>query len=80
MRFVLIQYFDHVEFRSSSRTEELEPLLREVVGWIIKETHEYVIVLSEKAATDNTEEISKLKPSGFVILKSDIKNMVEIGR
>jgi len=75
LRLVLIRYYDHVEFRNRSY-EQLKPMLREVVGWIVYEDDEKIILLSEKVVSNNPEEIVKLKPSGFVILKSAIKEVV----
>lgn len=81
MKPVFIQYYDHLEFRNMNmrKYEDSHPLLRELLGWLVEETDEYIIVLSEKAVSDNPEEVARLKPSGFVILKSTIKNMVDIG-
>ena len=75
LRLVLIRYYDHVEFRNMDY-ERLSPCLREVVGWIVHEDEEKIILLSEKAVSNNSEEIAKLKPSGFIILKSAIKEVV----
>lgn len=73
----LIKYNDHVEFRNKDFSE-LKPMLREVTGWIVEETEDYLLVITEKAATGNPEDIARLKPSGFVILKSDIVEIREI--
>lgn len=77
LRLVIIRYYDHVEFRNRDYSQ-LKPLLREVVGWIVHEDEEKVILLSEKAVSNNLEDVAKLKPSGFVILKSAIKEIMEI--
>jgi len=77
LRLVLIRYYDHVEFRNYD-CRQLNPMLREVVGWLIHEDSDHIVVLSEKAVSNNPEEIAKLKPSGFVILKSTIKEVVEL--
>jgi len=75
LRLVLIRYYDHVEFRNMDYSQ-LKPILREVVGWIVHEDEEKVILLSEKPVTNSLKEIAKLKPSGFIILKSAIKEVV----
>jgi len=77
LRLVLIRYYDHVEFRNRSY-EQLKPMLREVVGWLIYEDKDKIILLSEKAVVEDLKEIGRLKPSGFVILKSAIKEVVSL--
>ncbi len=74
---VIIRYYDHVEFRNKDYSK-LKPILREVVGWIAYEEEDYIILLSEKPASDKIEEIAKLKPSGFVILKKTIKEVINL--
>ncbi len=76
-RLVIVRYYDHVEFRRIDHP--VEPCLREAVGWIIHENEDYIVLLSEKAVTLNPEEVARLRPSGFVILKSAIKEIHEIG-
>lgn len=76
-RLVLIRYYDHVEFRRMNYNK-LRPLLREVIGWIVEENEDHIIILSEKAATNNPQEIARLRPSGFVILRSTIKEVVSL--
>ena len=74
---VLIRYLDHVEFRNYNY-KSLSPILRELVGWIVTEDEDHIVVLSERAASKDLEEIAKLKPSGFVILKSTVKEVIEL--
>lgn len=75
-RPVLIRYWDHIEFRNCDY-KQLSPILRELVGWIVIEDEDHIVVLSERAASKDLEEIAKLKPSGFVILKSTVKEVIE---
>ena len=77
LRLVLVRYYDHVEFRNRDYSQ-LKPLLREVVGWIVHEDAEKLVLLVEKPATDDVEEIVKLKPSGFVILKSAVEEVIDL--
>lgn len=75
LRLVLVRYYDHVEFRNRDYSQ-LKPLLREVVGWIAHEDGEKLILLVEKPVTNNIQEIAELRPSGFVIIRSAIKEIV----
>lgn len=77
LRLVLIRYYDHIEFRNQSY-ETLSPCLREVVGWIVHEDEEKIILLSEKAVVEDLDQVANLKPSGFVILKSTIREVVTL--
>lgn len=74
LRHVKIRYWDHVEFRRKE-CGDLQPQLRELTGWIISETEDYLTIVSDKAASNSLEEIANLKPSGFVILKSVIEEV-----
>lgn len=76
---VLIRYYDHVEFRNKDYSQ-LKPMLREVMGWVVKETEEYLYVVTEKPVTEDLEEVAGQKSSGFIILKSTIEEIVEINR
>lgn len=74
---VLIRYYDHVEFRNKDYSQ-LKPMLREVLGWVVRETEGSLYVVAEKPVTKNLEEIADLKPTGFIILKSAVKEVVGI--
>lgn len=73
----LIRYYDHVEFRHRDYSR-LSPMLRELTGWIVHEDGDYIIVLSEKPETNDLSEIRDLKPSGFVILKTAVHEIIEL--
>lgn len=69
-RLVYIRYRDHVLFRNSSHSL-LAPVVRETVGWIVRESDEALWILWDKCA-----DKSELNPeSGLIILKSDILEM-----
>lgn len=74
---VIIRYYDHVEFRNMNFSK-LEPMLREVVGWVVHEDSEKIVLLIDKPITDDLEEISKLRPSGFIIMKNCIREIIPL--
>ncbi|MEM2027549.1 MAG: hypothetical protein QXT30_07325, partial [Candidatus Bathyarchaeia archaeon] len=63
-------YLDHVLFRNSKHSL-LSPIVRETVGWIVKESDKALWILWDKGA-DKSEFSFE---SGLVILKSDILEM-----
>jgi len=77
MRLAKILYFDHLEFCNTDPTN-LKPVLRQVTGWVLDENEDYLLILSEMAITNNLEELAKLRPSGFVIIKNDIEEIVDL--
>lgn len=74
---VKVRYYDHVEFKKYDFFD-VSPQLREVVGWLTAETDDYIVILYEKPVSEDLKEISKLKPSGFIILKSTIEEVKRI--
>ena len=72
---VYVRYVDHVLFRKADPSL-LKPCVREVVGWLVRESDEAVCLSLDRAV----EPLPFEKPaeSGFVILKSDILEMRRI--
>ena len=66
---VYVRYKDHVEFRNTDPSL-LKPCIREVVGWLVGEKDEALLLLCEKSV----EPLSFERPPklSFAILKSDV--------
>lgn len=72
---VYVKYLDHVEFRNADPSL-LKPCVREVVGWLVRETEEAICLCHDMAVKPLPFE--KPTESGFIILKSDILDMRRI--
>ena len=68
-RLVYVKYVDHVLFRNADPSL-LRPCVREVVGWLIRETDEVLYLCHDRAIEPLPFE--KPSESGLIILKSDI--------
>ena len=71
-RLVRVKYMDHLQFRNS-RSTSYEPAVIEVVGWLTKETHEWIKVVCERHG-----KIRNAVPDaeiGFIICKRCILEM-----
>ncbi|MEM2588023.1 MAG: hypothetical protein QXV23_06975 [Candidatus Bathyarchaeia archaeon] len=66
-RLVYIRYRDHVLFRNSNHSL-LSPIVRETVGWIVRESDDALWILWDKSA-DKSEFSFE---SGLIILRSDV--------
>jgi hypothetical protein len=77
LKLVRVRYLDHVLFRNvDPRT--VKPVLREAVGWIFAQNEEAVTILSDRGLGPGGLGESDLA-SGLMILRSDIKEIREIG-
>ena len=72
---VYVKYVDHVLFRNAD-SSLLRPCVREVVGWLIRETNEVLCLCYERAV--ETLPFEKPSESGLIILKSDVLEKREI--
>jgi Cu2+-containing amine oxidase len=71
-RIVYVKYLDHLLFRDSE-SKQYEPPIIEAVGWIDKETKDWIRIICEQHskipnANPNTE-------TGFIILRGCILDM-----
>lgn len=66
---VYVKYSDHVLFRNAD-SSSLRPCVREVVGWLIRETNEVLYICHERAV--ELLPFEKPSESGFIVLKSDV--------
>ena len=74
-RLVHVLYRDHVRFRNTDPTD-LKPCIREVVGWLIRESDEALYLCHNRAV--NRLFFEKPSESGFIILKSDVLEKKEL--
>jgi len=72
-KIVKVEFLDHSQFDDSKKPWEEQPVRCIVYGRLLKETDEYVIVLMYEELNPPDENLNN---SGFVILKSTIKNVV----
>ncbi|MEM2189229.1 MAG: hypothetical protein QXG35_07870 [Nitrososphaerota archaeon] len=70
MRLVYIRYRDHVLFRDSNHSL-LSPIVRETVGWVVKESDEALWLVWDRGTDKNEFSFE----SGLIILKSDVLEM-----
>jgi len=74
---VYVRYWDHILFRNSD-PNLYKPVLRECVGWILKENEEAVWLLWDRSVKSLPQERSNPNESGLVILKSEILEMKKL--
>ena len=63
-------YLDHILFKNIN-SDELKPSLRISIGWLIKETTEYIVIWWDQSLTENRDEAIQVE-SGLLILKNTI--------
>jgi hypothetical protein len=72
-----IRYKDHVIFRNSD-PGNVKPCIREVVGWLVRETEDSLILCFDRTVGALPHELP-LRESGLVILKENILEKIELG-
>ncbi|MDR2707431.1 MAG: hypothetical protein LBB87_01620 [Nitrososphaerota archaeon] len=68
---VYVQYVDHVVFHRAV-AEDMEPQIRETVGWLVCETDVHVTICYDRDTAPPTLRGGDAKASGLVLLKSAI--------
>ena len=68
-RLVYVKYVDHVLFRNAD-SSLLRPCVREVVGWLTRETSDVLCICHERAV--ELLPFEKPSESGLIVLKSDV--------
>jgi len=76
-QLVYVRYRDHVLFHNTDPTL-LGPCVREVVGWLARETEDAICLCFDRTVGTLPGELPS-KGSGLIILKSDILEGREIG-
>jgi len=74
-----VRYLDHVLFKNTD-SDSCRPVVREVVGWLAKESDEAIWIVSDRSAEKISNKIAQPCESGLVILKSDMREMKKIGQ
>jgi hypothetical protein len=70
-----VKYLDHVLFRNAD-SSLLRPCVREVVGWLIKETDDALYLCHDRAV--KPLPFGKPSESGFIILKNDVLEKMQL--
>jgi len=72
---IYVRYLDHVEFRNSD-PGLFKPCVREVVGWLVRETEEALCLTYDRSVEPFPFE---KRECGLIILKSDMleRRMIE---
>jgi len=68
---VYVRYRDHVLFRHSD-PKLYSPVVREAVGWLMKEDNQAVWILWERNVEPLPHERIRPEESGLILLKTDI--------
>ncbi len=72
-----VRYLDHVLFKNVD-SELCKPVVREVVGWLVKENDEAIWIVCDRSVEKVSNQIVRACESGLVILKSDMLEMKKI--
>jgi len=73
-----VRYLDHVVFKNVD-SGLCKPVMREVVGWLVKENHEAMWIVCERSVEKVSAPKVQACESGMVILKSDLLEIKKIG-
>ena len=65
---IYVKYVDHVEFRNSN-PHLFKPCVREVVGWLVKETEDALYLTYDRSVEPLPFQT---RDCGLIILKSDV--------
>ena len=68
---IYVKYMDHVLFKNVDHTLFKEPIIREAIGWIVKENDECLWICFDKPVERLPHEKSVLE-SGLLIVKRNI--------
>lgn len=73
---ICVIYYDHVLFRNTG-SDELRPLLRITIGWLIKDTPDYIVVRWDQSLPGERFETVETE-SGLIILKKTILALMPV--
>jgi len=73
-----VRYLDHVHFKNVD-SGLCKPVMREVVGWLVKENDEAMWIVCERSVEKVSSQKVQACESGMVILKSDLLEIKKIG-
>jgi hypothetical protein len=66
---IYVKYLDHVLFKNCNLAEA-KPCIREVIGWLVSENSEGILICVDQPANPIAHE--KIKATGLVILRNAI--------
>lgn len=72
-----VRYHDAVLFKDVLNSDDLEPVVRETVGWLSCENAEYIRLVWERYADPGISDESRLRTTGLAIRRTDV---IEIRR
>ena len=79
MSLVYIRYLDHVLFKDVDPAAYAKPFSRESIGWLEKENADSIQLIWERFV-NGSQEGTKQKATGLVILKSCIQELRYLGK
>jgi hypothetical protein len=71
---MFIRYMDHVLFEGADHREQ-RPMVRETVGWLVKQSEDAVWLLWDRDASKSPQKGSEPQECGLVILRRNIVEM-----
>lgn len=74
---VYVRYLDHVLFKDSDASQ-YGPWVRECVGWLDYEDHEYIRIIWERFLEPNPPDNARLRSTGLAILRKAILEIRKI--
>ncbi len=74
---VFVKYIDHVVYNRAVALD-VQPQIREAVGWLIYECDQYVTIKYDRDADAPTLKGGDAKASGLCLLKSSILEMKKL--
>lgn len=74
---VRVRYLDHLLFRNLD-PEGLRPVLRETVGWLVRDDPEAILIIWDRATEKAPQWRLEDPASGLVILRGDVVEMERI--
>lgn len=77
MTLVYVKYKDHVLYRNTD-SSLLNPAVREVVGWLVKESEEALFLCFDRSVADLPYELHS-RESGLIVLKESVLERRLIG-
>lgn len=72
---VYVQYKDHVLYHRSEPAL-MKPQIREAVGWLVRQTGDYLVICWDRDAEPTLK--GDPKASGLVLLRSDILELKQL--
>ena len=77
---VYVRYLDHVLFKDVDPGVFSRPFTRETIGWLENEDDDAIQIIWERFAGADSQEKTKQKATGLVILKNCIQEIRYLGK